>query len=70
MQGNRKSSRWGGEEKRVLVMKAFENFGIISSDKKDTESLEEKRSTWDQIAAAVNEKGKMQRTGKDACWKY
>ena len=56
----------------MLVTKGFEFFDIISSDRKDTQTLEHKKWAWDQIAASVNKvniSGSI-RTGKDASGKW
>ena len=42
-QRGKKSDRWKVAESRVLVKKVFEFYDIISSERKDTNTLEQKR---------------------------
>ena len=55
-----------------MVTKGFEYFDIVSSDRKDTETLENKKKIWELIAMTVNQVNTSNtiRDWKDACSKW
>ena len=68
----KKGDKWGTAEVKVLLSKGFEFIEIIKLERKDTQTMEQKKMVWQRVAASVNAVNTTEtiRTWKDCCGKW